>query len=339
MYNHLYLIHQYPATNRYQEWWIKEFPNRLSQEGLNIIHSVPGIGLEFQVNKAEFSPLSNSVEWETDQMNSLLAYISNNIVGKLGILHLDLSFPGIFTSMIPLIKKIHQNCKIYFFCHATSINRLDYFAHVRTQKWKLEKFCIENSSLVFVSTEYHKNKLTRHIPNMKHKIISIGGLPIDPALSELASRTTRVENSESRYVVIPSRPNKQKVSLYFIDTLRKKLKKYDIDLVLTYQENLTLLEYYKKISGSKCVVLNSKEDTFGYPILESSILKVPILVNECCSYRELLNDNCFYKNIDELVDKIISNNLDNCTMKQDVIDNCENFYHILSSHILNDLNM
>lgn len=277
----LIFVPQFPAKMRYQEWWYHNFPNRLKKYFDDVIV----LGRRFvkqlissetgSYNREMFSHIDYSIKMEISQIEDFLNLQKqpNDI-----LLFTDISFPGFFANVL-----YHERFKNAFaFCHATSLNILDYFEPVRDSKWLVESGHSKLFKKVFVASDYHKDKLGWD------NVINLRALPNIPA--------RLFTYSEKIYDVISvSRPTPQKVTkeledLITFPTIRKEHKTWE--------------EYFNFISSSKCCLITSKEECYGYQVID--------IVNFGCipiapmkfSYPELLDSIYLYRDEKEMIEKV-----------------------------------
>jgi len=218
------------------------------------------------------------------------------------ILLADLSFPGFFSSSFCFKKSNH----LYAICHATSLNKNDFFEGVRSSKWLMERGAINIFNKVFVATDYHAKKL-----NCKN--VSVTGLPLPPMIG--------FTKDKIRNIISVSRPNPQKVDPKIEKFVENNFYKIERPSVSSWND------YFRFISESKAMLISSHEETFGYQIVDAILNGcIPVAPNRC-SYPELLPKEYLYNNTNELF-QILQNIFKN-KMSMPKLKNCEivnNFY-------------
>jgi hypothetical protein len=277
----LYLVPQYPSRMRYQSWFFTEFPKELRKSFGNVVV----IGKKHADSNAVespdstmFSPVIQAIEFETHQINE---YVSLDVAEDDILLLLDLSFPGLFPTV--LYHKRPRHCFAY--CHATSLNYLDYFAADRRSKSRVEYGHSRLFRKVFVGSEYHKKKLGWNN-------VEVIGLPLPPFKT--------YEKEEKIYnIVSVARPCEQKVTKTVEDAIERKFGP------IKRKQCASWLEYYKFIGQSKVSLITSKEDTFNYSIVDAVLNAcIPVAPNKLC-FPELLPANYLYSCADDLVESIL----------------------------------
>jgi len=273
-------VPQYPTPMRYQEWWFWEFEKEFRGAGFDVVtlgaekahemihrRTIPG-------NHAMFSPIAMAIEFECAQIEEYMALK----IDKDDILFLsDISFPGLFCNVL-----FHKKPdKMFAFCHATSINHLDYFAKDRQFKFPIETTHAKMFDKVFVGSDYHKGRL-----QWDNTVVTY--LPFHPFESY---NLTRVND-----IVSASRPTPQKVDADLEQKVEVVFSKIIRKDVRTWQE------YFKFLAESKVLLITAHEDTFGYQIADAVMNGCIPIAPYRCAYPELLPDEYLYSNEDELLE-------------------------------------
>lgn len=271
----LILVPQYPTPLRYQEWWLDQFPKEFGGYFDNVIT----LGYSSYIRKAppsQFAPLENAIQWEMQQMDE---YMQLSVRKDDVLLLCDLSFPGLFSSV--LIHKRPERC--YAICHATSKNRYDYFGKIRGIKYPIEKATSKLFDKVIVASEYHKEKLG-------WDNIRVVPLPMPPF---------HVERNNKIYPVVSvARSGIQKENV----SILKKLGK--IGISVNYPNCSTWEQYYDFLSKSMILLITSKEETYGYQVVDAIMSDCTPFAPDKYSYPELLTYDYLYDDIHSLIDKI-----------------------------------
>ena len=240
---------QFPTPLRYQEWWLTQFPKEFKK----YFDEVVVLGQKFierkritdRGNTKLFSPINSSVNFELYQIRE---YMDLEIFEDDVLLLADLSFPGFFSNA--LYHKKPERC--FAICHATSKNAYDYFQPSRKLKWKSESSHAQIFDYVFVATKYHQRKL-----GWRNTIVT--ALPDPPIKSpEKIQRTNQI--------VSVSRPSIQKVNKKIENQIEEEFGKIfrTSDFSLKSWE-----EYYFFISNFEVMLLTSKEETWGYQVIDA----------------------------------------------------------------------
>jgi len=274
----LIFVPQLPIKLRYSEWWIIDFKKEFQKYFEVIVLGEDYINNNsFISNCKDFSIFDKSIEFEQYQINQFLNLkLKNDDILFLS----DISFPGFFSSV--LHHKRVENA--YAFCHGTSRNSYDYFQSVRGSKWLVETGHSKLFKKIFVATEYHKNKL-------RWDNIEVIGVPKPPFENFVSS-------SKLLNIISVARDNIQKRNI----RLEKRVEKRFGEIIRANFNSWD--DYYKFISQSKVMLITSKEETFGYQVMDAILNScIPLAPNKF-SYPELLCRKYLYSDEKELFDKI-----------------------------------
>ena len=280
-------VPQYPTSMRYSEWWYWKLPQMFEDVGYEVITLGKSSIRLFKNKRANldmFSPVSSAINFEIKQIEE---YMLLNIK-KDDVLFLnDLSFPGLFCNIL-----YHKQCtKMFAFCHATSLNKFDYFENVRNSKFLTESGHSVLFDKVFVGSEYHKQKLINGSNLKLWTNTKVSYLPFPPFKPV-------VEKLKKYNIISVSRPTPQKV-----DENLEKVVENHFGPVNRLVSN-SWKEYYKNLAMSKILLVTAQEDTFGYQIVDAIINGcIPIARNDL-AYPELLPEEYLYNNSKELLERI-----------------------------------
>jgi citrate lyase gamma subunit len=312
----LIFVPQFPAKMRYQEFWFTEFPKKFNDYfdeivvlGKNYIESIHLQEKMMRSDQHMFSPIHQSILMEMDQINE---FYNMKINQETDFLFLsDLSFPGFFCNILH-----HKPIKnAYCYCHATSLNFLDYFEPVRNSKYECEKGHSKLFKKIFIGSNYHYHKL-------KWENTHVVGLPIPPY---------QTYNEGKIYDVISvARTNDQKVDKDIEDQVEKDFGEIIRKEVHTWEE------YYKFLSQAKILLVTSKEDTFNYSIMEAVMNKTVVLAPNRLAFPELLKREFLYDNYIDLNVKIKETFAGFLKPQRKLLcnDKCENFFDIVVTEML-----
>jgi hypothetical protein len=275
-------VPQYPTPMRYQEWWFDEFRKQFEKAGFEVYT----LGRKFlqqtkkYVTRPEmFSPIEAAIDFETAQINE---YMKMDIKVDDILFLADISFPGFFANV--LHHKKPNKCFAY--CHATSLNKYDYFEPVMNSKHMVEMGQSRLFNEIFLGSYYHQRKLNW----INTKVFR---LPFPPF-----NNYTNLDPNKSILIASAARPTKQKVDLdiekHFHVVRREQVK----GLPDTWEG------YYTFLSMSKILLVTSHEETFGYQVVDAVMNDCVPLVPNRCSYPELVPEQYTYSSLDSLKEKI-----------------------------------
>jgi hypothetical protein len=275
----LIMVPQYPSTLRYQEWWFEDVPREYGKYYDEVIVLGEDKVASATIVGGNFAPIDASIRFELDIIDEYLSYD----IRKDDVLLLnDLSFPGIFTNV--LYHRRPEKC--FAICHATSKNNYDYFAEVRASKYLNEVACSKLFSGIFVGSSYHAKKLG-------WSNLHIVGLPLTPLMGAVAVKC--------RDIVSVARSGIQKRNACVEDRLSK-----DLSIVIERPNVSSWAEYYQFLAESRILLITSKEETFGYQVVDAIVNNcIPVAPNKY-SYPELLDSKYLYNSYYELVNIIKS---------------------------------
>ena len=271
-------VPQYPTPMRYQEWWFTELPQEFEKAGLEVYtlgQSAQGYATGAKVDM--FSPINSAIELETLQINE---YMNLELKDDDVLFMADISFPGLFGNV--LYHKRPERCFAY--CHATSKNKLDYFAKDRHSKFSAESATASLMDAVFIGSNYHDDKIRWHNTLVTR-------LPYPPLET--------FKEEKELFMVSASRPNIQKV-----DTVLENYIEIEHKFPIVRKDCRSWEEYYKFLSKSKILLITSWEDTFGYQIVDAVLNGCIPIAPTRCSYPELLPPECLYESGEELINKL-----------------------------------
>jgi len=287
--NRIIFVPQYPTKMRYQEWWFDKFPEQFKKAGFEVL--VLGRSYyemickivenmdkdEPNVVKGNFAPIRTAISFEGQQINQ---YMNVELRDDDILFLADLSFPGIFSNVL-----FHKKPKRMFaFCHATSINKFDYFEPVWMAKYPIEKAHAKMFDVVFVGSEYHELKL-----NWPNTLVT--RLPYPPL--NVKPEDKQIKKYD---IVSVSRPTPQKV-----DPEIETLVEIELNTKIVRRTFDTWIDYYTFLSQSKVLLITAKEETFGYQVIDAILSGcIPIAPNKF-SYPELLERPYLYDNREELL--------------------------------------
>ena len=273
-------VPQYPTPNRYQEWWMINLPKEFREAGFEVItlgENYADMMSHRRGDVAHFAPVRMAIEFELRQ----IAEYSTMKLNPDDILFLaDISFPGIFCSAL----YHYQPPKMFAFCHATSLNNLDYFSDNVDSKYQVEFAQSKLFDKIFVGSHYHEDKL--HWSNTEVTYLPFPPLPT-------FQKETRIYN-----IVSASRPTKQKVD----SELEAEVEEEFGEIVR--KNTYSWEEYYKFLGQSKVLLITSHEDTFGYQIIDAILNGCIPIARNSLAYPELLAREYLYNDREELFDLI-----------------------------------
>lgn len=284
-------VPQFPTEMRYSEWWFTEFPKQFRERGFDVIvlGEKYSIGMRRRLTNAQgFSPIARAIEFEMRQIEEyMLLDLHDDDILFLA----DISFPGLFVNIL-----YHKKCpNKYAFCHATSLNKLDYYESVRGSKFPAETAQALLFDNIFIGSKYHQDKL--QWPNTM-----VTYLPFPPFKKEIYTNNKVID------IMSAARPTPQKVDI----KLERKIESF-FKLEVQRPKSGSWVNYYWNLQSSKILIITAFEDTFGYQIVDAIMNNCIPLARRDLAYPELLPDEYLYSDEDELfhkIDYILNANVD-----------------------------
>jgi|WetSurSiteA1Bulk_404760.scaffolds.fasta_scaffold00293_2 hypothetical protein len=273
----LIFVPQYPTKLRYQDWWSRAFPREFKKH-FSDVRVLGDLTISQQRGDAKmFSPIDLAIKFELSQINQ---YLDLNILEDDILFVADLSFPGFFINA--LYHKKPKRC--YAFCHATSINKYDYFEPVRDSKFLVETGHHRLFDKIFLGSYYHKRKLSAWNNTIVTRLPKIQ-----------TSYFEEVQQNKKIYDIISvSRPTQQKVDLQLEKRVEDKFGK-----IIRYEPG-SWDDYFSFVSKAKIMLVSAQEETFGYQVLDAVMCgTIPICPNRL-SYPELLDRTYLYNDFYDL---------------------------------------
>ncbi len=311
----LIFVPQYPNSMRYSDWYFTDFPKELKKYFNEIIILGENkINLEdLSITKiGSFSSVDQSIYFEQQQIKEFLnLQLRDNDILLLN----DISYPGLFANI--LYFKRPKKC--FAICHASSKNKLDFFASDRKSKRLIELGHSKLFKNIFVATNYHKEKLS-----WNNTIVT--ALPKDPFSKKIRGINKYIQ------IVSASRPGLQKVT----KKLEKKVRRKFLTPIVR-RDCKTWNEYQIFLAQCKVVLITCKEETFSYQVLDAIKQdSIPIAPNKF-SFPELLSKDYLYSTPEELIKKVrlsLDGKLSVPKLKN--INLINSFYKNISNYMLDD---
>ena len=306
----LIFVPQYPAKLRYQEWWFTEFIKNLKPHFSEIL-TLGVTGQYIGANKSEFAPHFDAIQYETTQIQQYATLVLRE--DDVLLLN-DISYPGLFAHV--LFHKRPKRCVAI--CHATSKNYEDYFAKNRNIKFIVEMATAKLFNKVFVGSNYHARKLGW--PNIK-----VMALP-DPPFWRGGNTIKDMD------IVSVARPGPQKVTQSIENHVEQMFGKIQRPNANTWDE------YYDFLSRAKILLVTSKEETYGYQVIDGLMNGCVVLAPNRCSYPELLPNRYLYsseRELEQSIHAVIEGRLKPLPFDYVRKDKL-NFYTILAHALKND---
>lgn len=274
-------VPQFPSEMRYQEWWMWKWDQEFRNAGIETIM----LGREYinilkhrRSDLKMFSPINQAIDLEAEQIKE---YMKLELKPDDVLFMSDLSFPGFFANVL-----YHKKpARAYAFCHATSLNKFDYFEKDRYYKFPVELAHSEMFDKIFVATKYHQDKLQL----MENTLVT--SLPFPPL--------TPSPFVDKKYNIISvSRPTPQKVDFDLETEVVRNFGQINRPISNRWSE------YFDNLAMSKILLITAHEDTFGYQIVDAVMNGCIPIARNSLAYPELLPREYLYNDVGELINLI-----------------------------------
>lgn len=305
-----------PIKSRYTAEWLEllqssdEFAPVLSHPFMNMTDSPYNY----------FSNLEAAAWYEMEQIQTLL--YKDTPIEKVFLL--DLDFPGLTAAAMPLLQLKHKGLRLYAILHAGSYIRGDLFESISYKRGQ-EAAAVKACKIVFVASEYHRQRLEAGLGQLFPNVVVLHGLPFIAAnVRELASG---VEKSAG----IIALGRKQQIDLTHLASLECEY----------HQKQLPRAEFVRLLAQHKVVVIPKVDDTFGLSALEAIAVGTIPIVPRGLAYDEFLPLACLYSNPRDLqikVEAALANHEQLTTRLQNSINfaHFEGLFHQIAERIIND---
>jgi len=274
-------VPQYPTKMRYQEWWFWKLPQEFEMAGHEVVilgKSYVDAYMKKRGNLSMFAPAELAIELEVEQIKE---YMVLDLKEDDVLFWADLSFPGMFGTVLFHHKRPPR---MYAFCHATSINKFDYFEHFKDEKFMIETAFARSFDKVFVGSKYHQDKL-----GWDNTVVTY--LPFPPFQGH--TKYTKYCN-----IMSAARPSSQKVDQQLEDIIKKHVSPIWRPVSYTWDE------YFANLAEAKVLLITSHEDTFGYQIIDAIMNGCIPIARNGLAYPEILPREYLYESRAELINKL-----------------------------------
>lgn len=170
----------------------------------------------------------------------------------------------------------------------------------------LEKSIMSVTDLVFVATSYHKRLLCQYFWEMPiANKIKLTGFPIYP--DEFATEEKPMYK-ELDIVVFPHRKDEEKqphLFEYLKSMIAETDQKYGFNFVFTKDVCARKQDYYDLLNKSQIAISFAKQETWGIAMQEAFFCGCVPFVPDRLSYCEMYDDDFRYRDLEDLVDKIL----------------------------------
>ena len=205
----------------------------------------------------------------------------------------DFWFPSV--EVLSYIKHLaDKKFKIVGIAHAGTYDCHDLTHQVGMQYFgkSLEEAWFSIFDKIFVATEFHKQMILNNRLVDKEKI-KVTGLPVD------VKGLAKYKSNQRGGTAFTGRKSVEKG---YEEIRYLEREGMHINILLDFE--LSKKEYYKVLGHSSKVIAPSKQETFGYGIVEAMAMDVVPIVPDSLSFMEYVPKKYRYKNINEMNDMI-----------------------------------
>jgi len=311
---------------RYQEWWYEMFPYSLRAWLPHM--QVISLGREFLSDNAEvsnsgmFTAVEQATIFETAQIRE---YINlPRLEGGIDVvLQLDFSFPGLFADAL----HIRPPDYAFAIAHATALNRYDFWKQPNrhhSSKCKIERARAYMYDAIFVASAYHKDKLDTGW-NSQPNVVNLGALPMPPP--DVTSAMS-CHNKTRVGAVSVSRNNPQKRNKALETRVQLET---GVPISVVSGNIASWSQYYNFVGQFASMIITSREETYGYQVVDALLSHTTPIAPNAMSYPELLPKECLYNSEAELMEMI--KNPPPCPRTLKNADDVMGFWDKLTEHL------
>jgi len=272
------VIRQLPVESRYTAEWYDLFANHPDFEVLGNSHEAMYFDRSKPYNY--FTNLEDEVTHEAAQLASFVYCDRAD-----DLLVCDGDFPGLTACLLPVLRLKFPGLKLYAVFHGGSWNYGDIFQGDE-MKIGLERLALTACEKVFVATNYHKWKISKHLGVSGRNIVVLGGMPL--YANKIAAHKSPTKPND---IIVLGR--QEQSSLMAIEDWPNAFRRV---------KPMPREEYWHFLSTYKVAVIAKSEETFGYEAMECLALGVIPLVPNAYSYRELYPALLRYRGQEQLHD-------------------------------------
>lgn len=290
----IYYLPLEPIDKRYTKQWYDWFREVFEMEGVNYKY-IDGEKVEQNVGSKFFLDMKNTFVWKFEQLKRLFR---EDIEDGDVIFVPDGEYPGLEALMY--FKKFYNvDFGIATIWHAATYDHWDLTYQVGLERIgaKLEEVWFDISDVVFVATNYHKKIICERRMVSKNKI-KVTGLPVDvEGLQKYKSEERDID------IVFTGRLSYEK-GIDVVEKIRKWANEKGYKMILTQEHNFSKEEYYRILGRSKVIVAPSRQETFGYGVVEAMAMDVVPVVPNGLSFTDYVPEIWRYNNEEEMFERI-----------------------------------
>jgi len=150
---------------------------------------------------------------------------------------------------------------------------------------------------IFVATKFHKELILKN-RTVEEKKIHITGLPVD---IEHVSRFRKPWPKKDKVIIFTGRKSVEKG----YDFIQWIIEKFKLPIIVALDQALSKTQYHALLGGSRVVFAPSKQETFGYGIVEGIANGCIPVVPDSLSFCDYVMEKYRYKDFDNIVDLLL----------------------------------
>lgn len=270
------------------------------------------------INKGQFLDIERTIEFKAKQVEMISqAFQQGMVTDGDWFFVADIFFPGI--DAIKYMSELQGiEVKVASFNHAGRADETDFVQKLGTWSDTIEKGYHQLCDLIFVGSEYHKQKVAKYFDIDTKKIVATGCIWD----SREAFKYYPKLNRKKDFVVFPHRLSAEKGIDDFL-AIAKSMpekefiitsssnKECEIELPdnVTYKGGLSKSDYYDYLSSAKYYLSTAYQETFGYTLREALMYNCRVVVPNDLCYPEQLPKKCLYDRGDmDTIKKYLNDN-------------------------------
>jgi len=291
------LLHWVPIEAhemRYTAQWANWFPSMFNNNKIPFwMYNAIGNG---KLKPGEFlSPRTVSIK--IFQLSQMTEELIKNKSKPSNILFGDIWFPGI--EAIQYLKQMSEykyaNSSIYGFLHAGTYDSWDRTNQLGVTKWGygFEDSIFNIIEKIFVGSRYHLT-LVCGKRDIDPEQVVVTGMPVD---IDALSKIPQIHNRKG--IIFTGRPVIEK-GIDIVSGVRKK--GIDITITQLLKPHLSKERYYNLLVNSEVVFAPSRQETFGYGVVEGMACGCIPVVPNGLSFTDYVPAECRYNDEYEMIE-------------------------------------
>lgn len=295
-----------PLEERYSKQWKQWFKEEWKYNS----RIFEGLTLTDEVKTGAFLDVYSTCYYKTSQMNSIINFIYNHEWFGQGednwVFFQDLWNPAVF-QLAYIRSCAGLKFKIAGCFHAGTWDPTDFISKMGVGNWAkgLEDSLYDVSDLIFVATEFHKNLIKKdmYLNEIGKQKIKVTGFPI------YADNIPKFNvERDPKLIIFPHRLTSDKRP-DLVPLLKSKLGN-GWNIVCTQENKRSKAEYYKLLQEASIAISFAEHENWGIAMQEALFCGCVPFMPDRLSYKEMYPSSLRYKDMDDLVKKILDTERD-----------------------------